>query len=376
MALAPRFPDLKSNLDVTYGTFGTLVGFGTFGAFLSLMTMGHFIHKIGTFPVLFSSVVVMIACLLTISNTHSPIVFFLANFIFGMSWSSYHISVNTQTMHRQKEFGTNVIPFLHGMWTLGAVLSALVATLIANHVSLAWHMNTMGFIVGFIMLATIVKIRALCIPARDVRDEDGAIGFVEMIKSFRIDWTLSSAYLSVLMVEITVGDWSTLFTRDILGQEKGISIVPYLVFMTAMIIGRLGYHRVMKDRDEVSVVRSFIVIGGIAFTSLVGVAALLASVNPTLALIALLAAFFSGGLGSSFLGPYLFSFAAKRSPRPDSVALAELSATNTALTFFTKLILAWVAQVAGLAFALLIPGLAFFLVSFYIKAVMKSPGKS
>ena len=376
MALAPRFPDLKSNLDVTYGTFGTLVGFGTFGAFLSLMTMGHFIHKIGTFPVLFSSVVVMIACLLTISNTHSPIVFFLANFIFGMSWSSYHISVNTQTMHRQKEFGTNVIPFLHGMWTLGAVLSALVATLIANDVSLAWHMNTMGVIVGFIMLATIVKIRALCIPARDVRDEDGAIGFVEMIKSFRIDWTLSSAYLSVLMVEITVGDWSTLFTRDILGQEKGISIVPYLVFMTAMIIGRLGYHQVMKDRDEVSVVRSFIFIGGIAFTSLVGVAALLASVNSTLALIALLAAFFSGGLGSSFLGPYLFSFAAKRSPRPDSVALAELSATNTALTFFTKLILAWVAQVAGLAFALLIPGLAFFLVSFYIKAVMKSPSKS
>ena len=376
MALAPRFPDLKSNLDVTYGTFGTLVGFGTFGAFLSLMTMGHFIHKIGTFPVLFSSVVVMIACLLTISNTHSPIVFFLANFIFGMSWSSYHISVNTQTMHRQKEFGTNVIPFLHGMWTLGAVLSALVATLIANDVSLAWHMNTMGVIVGFIMLATLVKIRALCIPARNVRDEDGAIGFVEMIKSFRIDWTLSSAYLSVLMVEITVGDWSTLFTRDILGQEKGISIVPYLVFMTAMIIGRLGYHQVMKDRDEVLVVRSFIVIGGIAFTSLVGVAALLASVNSTLALIALLAAFFSGGLGSSFLGPYLFSFAAKRSPRPDSVALAELSATNTALTFFTKLILAWVAQVAGLAFALLIPGLAFFLVSFYIKAVMKSPSKS
>ena len=61
MALAPRFPDLKANLDVTYGTFGTLVGFGTFGAFLSLMTMGHFIHKIGTFPVLFSSVAAMIS---------------------------------------------------------------------------------------------------------------------------------------------------------------------------------------------------------------------------------------------------------------------------------------------------------------------------
>lgn len=376
MALAPRFPDLKANLDVTYGTFGTLLGFGTFGAFLSLMTMGHFIHKIGTFTVLFLSVAAMIGALVVISNTHSPTIFFIANLIFGMSWSSYHISVNTQTMHRQKEFGTNVIPFLHGMWTVGAVTSALVATLIADDVSLAWHMNTMAVIVGFIMLSTILRIRSICIPARDVKDEDGAIGFVEMIKSFRIDWVLSSAYLSILMVEISVGDWSTLFNRDILGQEKGVSIVPYLVFMTAMIVGRLGYHRVMQGRQEASVVRSFIMVGGFIFTALVGLSAILSTSNKTLAFFVLLIAFFAGGLGSSFLGPYLFSFAARRSPRPDSVALAELSATNTALTFLTKLVLAWVAEVAGLAFALLIPGLAFFLVSFYIKVVLRKPAKA
>lgn len=376
MALAPRFPDLKANLSVTYGTFGTLVGFGTFGAFLSLMTMGHIIHKVGTFPILFGSIAAMMGCLVTISNTHSPLIFFFANFIFGMSWSSYHISVNTQTMHRQKEYGVNVIPFLHGTWTLGAVLSALVATLIADDVSLAWHMNTIAVVVGILMLITLWRIKELCIPARDVKDEDGAIGFFEMIRSFRIDWVLSSAYLSVLAVEISVGDWSALFSRDVLGLGKGAAIAPYLVFMSAMIIGRFGYHRFMKGRDELAVVRSFIVIGGAFFTILIGVSAFLAESHPSLGFIVLMLAFFSGGLGSSFLGPYLFSYAARRSSRPDSVALAELSATNTALTFLYKLILAWVAEVAGLAFALMIPGFAFLCVAFYIKAVMRSPAKN
>jgi hypothetical protein len=83
----------------------------------------------------------------------------------------------------------------------------------------------------------------------------------------------------------------------------------------------------------------------------------------------------AGGLGSSFLGPYLFGYAAKRSPRPDSVALAELSATNTALTFLYKLAIAWIAEVAGLTAALLIPGLLFFLVGFYIKKILVESSK-
>jgi hypothetical protein len=94
-----------------------------------------------------------------------------------------------------------------------------------------------------------------------------------------------------------------------------------------------------------------------------------------LAFTLLLLGLFAGGLGSSFLGPYLFSFAAKRSPRPDSVALAELSATNTALTFLFKLGIAWIAETVGLVFALLIPGVFFFFVAFYIKRLLATTAK-
>lgn len=375
MALAPRFPDLKANLGVTYGTFGTLVGVGTLGAFTALMTMGHIIHKVGTFPVLFGSTASMITMFVIVANTSSPLIFLISNVAFGMSWASYHISVNAQSIHRQKLYGTNVIPFLHGMWTTGAVTTAILAAMIADFVDFKVHMNFVAAISSVVMLSTIWWMRPLCIPARDVHDEDGAIGFVEMIKSFRIDWTLSAAYLSILAVEVTVGDWSALFSRDVLGVSKGNAIYPYIVFMSAMIVGRVGYQRFMKGRDEVKVVRSFIFYGATFFTLFILLTPLTMEYSTDLAFILLMLGLVAGGFGSSFLGPYLFAYAAKRSPRPDSIALAELSATNTALTFLYKLAIAWVAEVAGLTAALLIPGVLFFLVAFYIKKILVTSPK-
>lgn len=376
MSLAPRFPDLKANLGITYGTFGTLLGAGTLGAFAALMTMGHVIHKVGTFPVLFGSASVMMVAFTIVSNTSTPLIFLITNIFFGMSWSSYHVAVNAQTLHRQKEYGINAIPFLHGMWTTGAVTTALVAALIADTVDFRLHMNIVAVVTSVVMLSTILRIRDICIPATRVRDEDGAIGITKMIKSFRIDWPLAIAYLSILSVEITVGDWSALFSRDVLGVSKGNSIVPYIFFMTSMIIGRLGFHRFTAGRSELSVIRRFILVGGSFFALFIAVTPLASRVSDSLALATFIVGLVAGGLGSSFLGPYLFAMSAKRSPAPDSIALAEVSATNTALTFFLKLVIAWVAESAGLTVAIVIPGLLFLSVAFYIKSILASPAKS
>ena len=376
MALAPRFPDLKSNLGVTYGTFGTLVGFGTLGAFVALMSMGHIIHKVGTFPVLFGSTSAMMVTFVVIANTSSPTVFLFVNALFGMSWASYHIAVNTQSIHRQKVYGVNALPFLHGMWTAGAVTTAIIASIVADFVDFKVHMNFVAAISAVVMLTTIWKMRPTAVPAKSVTDDDGAVGFIAMIKSFRIDWPLSIAYLSVLSVEVTVGDWSALFSRDVLGVSKGNSILPYIVFMTSMIVGRVGFNRFTKGRDEIKVVQSFIITGGILFTLFIAMTPIAIDYSDSLAFTLLMMGLVAGGLGSSFLGPYLFSFAARRSPAPDSIALAELSATNTALTFLYKLAIAWIAEVAGLTAAILVPGLLFFLVAFYIRKIMASPAKA
>ncbi|MGA0079484.1 MAG: hypothetical protein ACO3IO_02285 [Candidatus Nanopelagicus sp.] len=47
MSLAPRTPDLKANLAVNNGTFGTLLSAASLGSIVMLLIGGQIIHTIG-----------------------------------------------------------------------------------------------------------------------------------------------------------------------------------------------------------------------------------------------------------------------------------------------------------------------------------------
>ena len=47
MSLAPRTPDLKANLAVNNGTFGTLLSAASLGSIVILLIGGQIIHTIG-----------------------------------------------------------------------------------------------------------------------------------------------------------------------------------------------------------------------------------------------------------------------------------------------------------------------------------------
>ena len=47
MAWVPRFPELKENLSLSNGPFGSILTTGAIGAFLGLLTVGHIVHKYG-----------------------------------------------------------------------------------------------------------------------------------------------------------------------------------------------------------------------------------------------------------------------------------------------------------------------------------------
>jgi len=55
MCLAPRFPDIKANLDVSTTYFGFLMSSGSIGAFSAQMTMGHIVHRLGVYKILLVS---------------------------------------------------------------------------------------------------------------------------------------------------------------------------------------------------------------------------------------------------------------------------------------------------------------------------------
>ena len=83
MAWVPRFPEVKANLGLSNGQFGTLISTGTLGALASLFFSGHIVHKFGTKKVILTNTVLITLVFIFIVQTNSPGLFLVLNVALG-----------------------------------------------------------------------------------------------------------------------------------------------------------------------------------------------------------------------------------------------------------------------------------------------------
>jgi fucose permease len=68
-----------------------------------------------------------------------------------------------------------------------------------------------------------------------------------LISNFHIDKAVAGGLLLASYLEFAVGDWIAIFAKDTLGFNNGLNTVPFIVFMVAMILGRLAIHRLFDN---------------------------------------------------------------------------------------------------------------------------------
>jgi MFS family permease len=368
MCLAPRLPDIKANLDVSTTYFGFLMSTGSIGAFSAQLTMGHIVHRLGVYKVLIFSATATYITLGILIELHNPEIYLLMNILCGYAWASYHIAINAQALHRQAESGVQIIPMLHGLWSAGAVTTAFIALLISSSVSLNWHIYPLIITVYILKLRAIKRLRPVLLAGNEVTEADEVVGFRKMLSSFSIDWVVSIGFLCALMLEVAMGDWVTIMARQEFGVSKSLAVIPYFLFMGAMILGRLNYNRLKGHRSDKEMVQPFVVMGGTAFLISLGLSMQIKESNVHLGFAIFCLGALITGIGISFVGPLFFGYASARSDKPGGVAVAELGAVNQVLTFIGRGILSVVAGAVSLPVAMTIPGVMLILVAFFVTA--------
>jgi MFS family permease len=343
MCLAPRLPDIKANLDVSTTYFGFLMSSGSIGALLAHLTMGHIVHRLGVYKVLMYSSTATYITLGLLIELNNPEIYMIINILCGFAWASYHIAINAQALHRQSESGVQIIPMLHGLWSAGAVATAFIALLISSYVSLNWHIFPLIVIVYFLKLRSISRLRPVLLKGNEVTEADEVVTFRKMLSSFSIDWVVSLGFLCALMLEVSVGDWATIMARQEFGVSKSLAVVPYFLFMSAMIIGRLTYSRIKGERSDKEMVQPFVLMGGTIFLVSMGFSLQLKESNLYLGFAIFCIGYLLTGFGISFVGPLFFGYASARSDKPGGVAVAELGALNQVLTFIGRGVISVVA---------------------------------
>ena len=368
MCLAPRLPDIKANLDVSTTFFGILMGTGSIGALMAHLTMGYVVHKFGVFKVLLTSATFTYITIAIMVETTNPWFYLVVNVISGFAWASYHISINAQALHRQADSGQNLIPMLHGLWTAGAVSTAFIALLISSRVSLNWHILPLIGLVLALKIRAIYRLRPLLLSGSEVNEDDEIVTFGEMMKSFSIDWVVSIGFLCALMLEFIMGDWATILARQEFGVSKSIAVIPYFLFMSAMILGRLGFNRWKGAKSDAQLVQPFVISGGTIFLVSLFLGLQLKETNLYLGYTVFCIGALLSGIGISFVGPLFFSYASARSGKPGGVAVAELGAINQVLSFIARTIFAILAGATSLQIAMIMPSVMLILVAFFVVA--------
>lgn len=368
MSWIPRFPEIKANLGLNLGEFGTLISTAAFGGIVSLLFSGHLVHKYGIKRVILTNLWIMGVAYFFIVRTDSAVIFLICNIAIGWSSSAYHICINAQGFDAMERIKNLTVSRLHGMWSLGALLTAVFSGFMVNYLSIAWHVGGLVIIVMLLLTAIVQRLTPVLVKAN--KNEHEHLPLRSIITSFRIDWLVSGGFLCAVFIEFSTGDWSAIFAKEQIGVSPGLAALPYVVFMIAIITGRLNAGRLAKRFHVHHMVRFLALFGGGGFLIFLAITAQIPAEHKNIALATTCIAFAFAGVGSSVITPAFFADANRRSSLPSAVVIGQMGVVNVSSVFVIKAVVAWTAQLTGsLAIALTIPAVMLIAAAFFTRAL-------
>jgi MFS family permease len=371
MSWIPRFPEVKANLGLSNGQFGTLISTGSFGAVASLFLTGHMVHKFGVKRVILTNIWIMGLAYFFIVRTESSGIFLICNVAIGWATSAYHISINAQSFNAMERVYGLTIARLHGMWALGTLATSIISGLVVDHIPITWHVGGLAVVVTLSLTAMIIRLTPVLMKPNE--DEEEHLPLRTLITSFRVDWLISGGLVCAVFLEFATGDWSAIFAKERIGVSSGMAALPYVFFMTAMIIGRLNAGSIAKRFQVDQTVRLFALLGGGGFLTFLTITVQIPAEHKTIAFVTTCLAFTFAGMGSSLMAPSFYTAGNHRSPLPSAVVVGQIGVVNMIATFILKASIAWTAQFTGsLAIALTIPALMLMATAFFARALKVS----
>jgi len=356
MSLAPRTPDLKANLNINNGTFGSLLGSASIGSIIMLLIGGQIVHRIGSKRSLQIGSTAVAIVYIGLVHTSSPVLFLILNILAGASISIYHIATSGHSLHRQDEVGAVIVPKLHGAWAVGAMSTSAIAFLISNSVSIATHITILMLVVWLLTQICINKLTPT-FAENPASDDDYQASSIKQFK-FKINWFLSLGFFCATVLEFTIADWATLFGKEELGMNSSVATLCYLTCLLGLVVGRYSIGWALNHQSEQFWIKTGGLIGGIGFTAMATSSLLLVDSFRNLAFALALIGFFLAGLGCSALAPIFFTIAGRLSNGKNALAVAQLSFINAVIMFISRLILAWIVELTSITIAFVIASCA------------------
>lgn len=292
-AFVARIPDFKRALDVSDGTLGASLLFVSIGVFLALGPSGRLAARYGSQPVIFYATLALALTLPLVGALYSLSWLRFSFFLFGLAIATQDVAMNAHAVAVEQRAGRRLMSVFHGMFSVGTLLGGILGGALSQ--------LKISPLNQFIALMLVIIVIAISIKSRFLPAETDKhpIAHEKRIRHPFIFWILGIFGLFAAISEGAAGDWGGVLARDTFNATPFISTLPYIVFCTAMIVGRFSgdylAHRFGASR--------VIALGGIIAGSGLLAGLLLGGIP------ALMIAWFLLGIGLSVVIPLMFSAA-------------------------------------------------------------------
>lgn len=316
-----RTPAVRDGLDVSTGAMGlVLFGLST-GSMAGVTSSGPLVRRYGARAAITVGAALIVAGLLVVAAGTSLALaggVFCGLALFGGGMGLAEVAFNIEGADVERAIGRPVLPVLHGCFSLGTVIGALLGmALTAAATPVGLHLTAVSLLVA---AAAVLAVRAL--PHGTGKEAAGTSegpggwrGQLAVWRDRRLV-LIGVIVLAMAFAEGAANDWLPLLMVDGYEVSATAGSLTFLVFAASMTLGRFVGSPLLERFGPVQVVRISAVVAA------VGLAVVIVSPSPAMAGVATVL----WGLGASLGFPVTVSAAGDH----PSDAAARVGAVSTA----------------------------------------------
>ena len=264
-----RIPTIKAALDLNEAELGSILFTMPVASMIGLPISCWLVTRFETRIPLTIAFLMNALCLSFIGFANTPTLLVVALFLYALSIRILNISLNTQAINLQHQYGRKINGAFHGLWSTGGIVGVAFTTLLVSlKVTIIPHLT---MVTTLVMLIALVAYRYLL---RNDRSAKSLKTGSRKLEPFIIYLGLLAFF--AMVCEGGMFDWSGIYFQQVVGEE--IFTAGYLTFMIFMAASRFISDRII---DKVGMAKTYILSAILIFSG-IGLAILFPSFWPAM----------------------------------------------------------------------------------------------
>jgi MFS family permease len=262
--LAPRLPEIRDNLELSYGGLGIAMAMWPVGSLVIGLAAGAVIRRFRSSRVAVTAMVVCALAMLVAGSAQQVWVFAAALFLVGATDAWVDVAQNSHGLRVQRLYQRSINNSFHAMWSIGAVLGGLMGGAAAGFdVPVTWHFLGMTVLVIALNVVSYPLLLKGPEPQETIERGEDEAGIPHCPRPRRIPARIWGVLLALSMIAIAgawaedaASTWAASYLRDELSASATIAALGFVSLQGFQFIGRITGDRMIDRFGQRAVARA------------------------------------------------------------------------------------------------------------------------